>query len=225
MERICRGQNPPLRQNLPRFKSSVIQYIRLNIQQDQVIYFSGFFVVGGILSHHDIYLLQCISLHQRFIQIKFCIFFPGGFCPDNNFTFFSCGPIRFTLNTEQIMFWEGFVPGKILSQVGFSPLIYHSITINIHQDQVLYFSSFFVVGGFCPNNNYTVFYVHHQGKQCSNMKFNKLWQNSSSMNHLEFSIYVTCKHYMAFWILHNKRSQAKYLYSKHFCTTLFPSCI
>ena len=47
MERICRGQNPPLRQNLPRFKSSVIQYIRLNIQQDQVIYFSGFFIVGG----------------------------------------------------------------------------------------------------------------------------------------------------------------------------------
>ena len=47
MERICRGQNPPLRQNLPRFKSSVIQYNRLNIQQDQVIYFSGFFVVGG----------------------------------------------------------------------------------------------------------------------------------------------------------------------------------
>ena len=159
-------------------KSSQVQILRNTIHQakhsarSSNLFFRIFYCGGGgILSHHNIYLLQCISLHQRFIQIKFCIFFPGGFCPDNNFTFFSCGPIRFTLNTEQIMFWEGFVPGKILSQVGFSPLIYHSITINIHQDQVLYFSSFFVVGGFCPNNNYTVFYVHHQGKQSYRSSF------------------------------------------------------
>ena len=26
---------------------------------------------------------------------------------------------------------------------------------------------------------------------CSNMKFNRLWQNSRSMNYLEFGIYVT----------------------------------
>ena len=88
----------------------------------------------------------------------------GGFCPDNNFTFFPCGLIQLTLNTKQIMFWEDFVPGKISSRVGFSPLFYHSITINIHQDQVLDFSGFFVVGGFCPNKNSTLSYVYHHSK-------------------------------------------------------------
>jgi hypothetical protein len=34
------------------------------------------------------------------------------------------------------MFWEDFAPEKILSRVGFSPLLYHSITVNIHQGQV-----------------------------------------------------------------------------------------
>ena len=88
----------------------------------------------------------------------------GGFCPDNNFNFFSCGLIQLTLNTKQIMFWEDFVPGKILSQVGFSPLLYHSIMVNIHQDQVLYFSGLFVVGGFCSNKNSTLSYVYHYSK-------------------------------------------------------------
>ena len=57
-----------------------------------------------------------------------------------------------------------FVPGKILSQVGFSPLLYHSIMVNIHQDQVLYFSGLFVVGGFCSNKNSTLSYVYHYSK-------------------------------------------------------------
>ena len=87
---------------------------------------------------------------------KFCIFWDfvlWRFCPNTNFTFFSRRPIQLTLSTEQIMFWGDFAPGKILSRVGFSPMIYHSITLNIHQDQVMYFSGFFVIWGFHPNKN------------------------------------------------------------------------
>jgi hypothetical protein len=97
-------------------------------------------------------------------------FWPGGFCPDNNFTFFSFGLIQLTLNTKQIMFWEDFVPGKILSRIGFSQL-YHSIMVNIHQDQVLYFSGLFVVGGFCPNKNSTLSYVYHYIKHSYGSSF------------------------------------------------------
>ena len=48
-------------------------------------------------------------------------FVPGGFCPDNNFTFFYHGLIQLTLSTKQIMFREDFVPGKILSPGRFHP--------------------------------------------------------------------------------------------------------
>ena len=58
--------------------------------------------------------------------------------------------VQLTLSTEQIMFWEDFVPRKILSRIGFSPLIYHSIILNIHQGQIMYFSGFFVMGDFVP---------------------------------------------------------------------------
>mgnify|MGYP006903912509 CR=1 FL=1 len=95
----------------------------------------------------------------------------GRFCPNTNFTFFSRRPIQVTLSTEQIMFWGDFAPGKILSRVGFSPMIYHSITLNIHQDQVMYFSGFFVVGGFHPNKNSTFSNVNHYSQDSCRSSF------------------------------------------------------
>ena len=121
-----------------------------------------------------LYYSVCATQHvlpRLFICIGFWGISLGGFCPDNNFTFFPCGLIQLTLNTKQIMFWEDFVPGKILSQVGFSPLLYHSIMVNIHQDQVLYFSGLFVVGGFCSNKNSTLSYVYHYSKDSYRSSF------------------------------------------------------
>ena len=147
MERIGRGQNPPPWQNPP----TVDLYI------DQVLYFQDF-VIGKILLLQEFHLLFPVNVHffptttipyskyiitvnihidQVLYFLGFCVL--GRFCPNTNFTFFSRRPIKLTLSTEQIMFWGDFAPGKILSRVGFSPMIYHSITLNIHQDQVMYF--------------------------------------------------------------------------------------
>jgi hypothetical protein len=108
---------------------------QVNIHQGQVLYFSGFFVVGGFCPNKN----PIFSYVYHYIKDSYISSFVfwgilawGGFCPDNNFTFFPCGLIQLTLNTKQIMFWEHFVPRKILSRVGFSPLLYHSITVIIH---------------------------------------------------------------------------------------------
>ena len=152
MERICKGQNPHPWKNPP----TVDLYI------DQVLYFQDF-VIGKILFLQEFYLLFPVNVHffptttltysKYIISIKFCIFWDfvlGRFCPNTNFTFFSRRPIQLTLSTEQIMFWGDFAPGKILSRVGFSPMIYQSITLNIHQDQVMYFLGFLLLGDFIP---------------------------------------------------------------------------
>ena len=169
MERICKGQNPHPWKNPP----TVDLYI------DQVLYFQDF-VIGKILLLQEFHLLFPVNVHffptttipyskyiitvnihidQVLYFLGFCVL--GRFCPNTNFTFFSRRPIQLTLSTEQIMFWGDFAPGKILSRVGFSPMIYHSITLNIHQDQVMYFSGFFLVWGFHPNKNSTFSNVNH----------------------------------------------------------------
>ena len=125
--------------NVHFFPTTTLPYSRyiitVNIHIDQVLYFLGF-CFGEILSQHQFYLLftssNTVNTQYRANHVL------GRFCS-----------------------WGDFAPGKILSRVGFSPMIYHSITLNIHQDQVMYFSGFFVVGGFHPNKNSTFSNVNH----------------------------------------------------------------
>ena len=79
----------------------------------------------------------------------FCL---GGFCFDNNSTIFYVYFGKHSYRSS-FVFSVIFFPGGILSQL---------LLVGIHQ--VLYFLHFFCPGGFCPNNNSTVFYVHHFGK-------------------------------------------------------------
>ena len=76
-------------------------------------------------------------------------FVPGGFCPL---------PMHFKGLLDDLWHFECFFLREDFVLIIYSPLL---LTFSCGNDWIL---EDFVLGGFCPDNNSTVFYVHHYSK-------------------------------------------------------------
>ena len=79
--------------------------------------------------------------------------------------------------------WEDFIPGRIQS---FDLSLHYCKHSTISS---FVFFNFFVVGGFCPNNNSTIFYVHHYGKHTYRSSF-VFWGDFVPTTILSYSMYT-----------------------------------
>ena len=82
--------------------------------------------------------------------------------------------ITANIHIDQVLYFGEFCGGGILSRQQFYLPFMWSFAlsqVNIHQGQVLYFSGFFVVGGFCPNENSTLSYVYNYSKDSYRSSF------------------------------------------------------
>ena len=116
----------------------------------------------------ELYLLQCKSLQLRFILIKFCIF--GDFVPRGFYLLFMWSNTvntQYRANLVSVRFcpWEDFIPHRVQS---FDLSLHYCKHSTISS---FVFFNFFCSGGFCRNNNSTIYYVHHYGKHTYSFVF------------------------------------------------------